>query len=126
LFSRFYLKQIFKHDPLYKLDKYCNYYVNYSSNYMKGFANNSNSYNYTEQKFSFTNSTLNTTNIRFCDVKDDDYQSYLDVPQPNIALLSLGLCVATCVIALAFKQLRFTNFFSTHVNKNVKMISIVA
>ena len=90
---------------------------------MNSFVNNNN--NYTERKVTFSNSTLNATKIRFCDVKDDDYQNYLDVPQPNIALLSLGLCVATCVIALAFKQLRFTNFFSTHVSKKPQKISFI-
>ena len=69
----------------------------------------------TNASLKYSNSTTNAS-IHFCDVIDiDDHDQGLK--QPNIALLSLSLCIATCAIALAFKQLRSSNFFSSIVRR---------
>ena len=72
---------------------------------------------YTES-FSMDNTTsvyMNKTSFCYYE-KKFELNSYGHEAQPNIALLSLSLCIGTCAIALALKKLRLSNFFSSYVS----------
>ena len=99
----------FQHDPIYNITKYCTMRSSfYNLTTTPSYFNYSSTTNYTNT------STANSATSR-CVISTYKYKTKT-LPEPNIALISFLLIICTCVLALALKKLRRSNFFGSYVS----------